>query len=284
MLAIALALGSSACYGVSNFVGPQLAKRHTLVAVLVISQLAALVVCVIYALAAGSTPLSAPDTAVAALAGAGNAGGLIGFYKAAELGPLSVAAPIGALGAIVPVAWGLVGGESLAGVEAVGLVLAIGGAALAARVVAGEERIYADPRKSVLWACASAVAFGVFLTALPEVSDESRSWALLDARIALVAIVLLWAGPRLIEVRLAPGTDRIAALATLAIPGLLLVAGTVLYTVAADEGQLSIVSVLGSLFPVFTVGLSVFFLGERLSVAQSAGVAAALAGIVLIAA
>ena len=42
--------------------------------------------------------------------------------------------------------------------------------------------------------------------------------------------------------------------ALLAIPGLLLVAGTLLYTVAADHGQLSIVSVLGSLFPVFTVG------------------------------
>lgn len=280
MLAIALALGSSACYGVSNFVGPQLAKRHTLVAVLVISQLAALTACVAYAVADGSAPLSAPDTAIALLAGAGNAGGLIGFYKAAELGPLSVAAPIGALGAIVPVAWGLLSGEALGALEAVGLVLAIGGAALAARVVAGEERVYPDPRASVLWACASAVAFGVFLTALPEVSDESRSWALLDARIALVALVLLWAGPRIVEIRLAAGTT---ALATLAVPGLLLVAGTVLYTVAADEGKLSIVSVLGSLFPVFTVGLSVFILGERLSAAQSAGVAAALVGIVLIA-
>jgi drug/metabolite transporter (DMT)-like permease len=69
----------------------------------------------------------------------------------------------------------------------------------------------------------------------------------------------------------------------LAIPGLLLVAGTVLYTVAADHGRLSIVSVLGSLFPVFTVALAAFLLGERLSRAQAAGVAAALGGIVLIA-
>jgi hypothetical protein len=49
MLAMTLALGTSVCYGVSNFLGPQLARRHAL--------------------------------------GAGNAGGLIGFYKAAELGP-----------------------------------------------------------------------------------------------------------------------------------------------------------------------------------------------------
>ena len=48
LLAIVLALGSSACYGVSNFVGPQLAKRHALVAVLVTSQIAALIACLVY--------------------------------------------------------------------------------------------------------------------------------------------------------------------------------------------------------------------------------------------
>jgi len=278
LLAIALALGSSACYGVSNFLGPQLSKRHTLVVVLLTSQLAALAACLLYVLADRSAPLSGASTAVAALAGVGNAGGLIGFYRAAELGPLSVAAPIGALGAIVPALWGLLGGEALTALEAIGLVMAIGGAALAARVTPSEEVVYANPRASVLWAIGAAVSFGVFLTALPEVSDESRSWSLLDARIALVLVLLAYAVPRLTRFRL----GRESAL--LAVPGLLLVAGTLLYTLAADRGQLSIVSVLGSLFPVFTVGLGVILLGERLSVLQSAGVAAALTGIVLIAA
>ena len=280
MLAIALALGSAACYGVSNFVGPQLSRRHTLVAVIVVSQLAALIACAGYALAEGSPPLDAHDTAVAFLAGAGNAGGLIGFYRAAELGPISVAAPIGALGAIVPVLWGLTGGDSLTAFDGAGLALALCGGALAARVTPEEDRVYPDPRAGVFWACGSAFAFGVFLTALPDVSDVSRGWALLDARIALIAIVLLWAGRRLAAIRVAdPRT-----MGLLAVPGLLLVAGTVLYTAAADEGQLSIVSVLGSLFPVFTVGLSMVILRERLSAVQTVGVAAALTGIVLIAA
>ena len=277
MLAIALALGSSACYGVSNFIGPQLAKRHTIVAVLVTSQIAAMLACVAYVLADGAAPLSAPNTAIALIAGAGNAGGLIGFYRAAELGPLSVAAPIGALGAIVPVLWGLLDGEALRATEAIGLLLAIGGGALAARVTPAEEVTYRDPRASVLWASFSALCFGVFLTALPQASDDGRAWSLLDARIALVTILLLWAGVRLRALR--PGRESI----TLAVPGLLLVAGTLLYTVAADHGQLSIVSVLGSLFPVFTVGLAAVLLAERLSREQAIGVTAALAGIVLIA-
>ena len=191
MLAIALALGSSACYGVSNFLGPQLSKRHTLVAVLLISQLAALVGLPALRARRPLGAASGASTAVAALAGAGNAGGLIGFYRAAELGPLSVAAPIGALGAIVPALWGLLGGEALTALEAIGLVLALGGAALAARVTPGGGASSTRTRgRACSGRCGAAVAFGVFLTALPEVSDESRVLGLLDARIALVIVLL----------------------------------------------------------------------------------------------
>lgn len=280
MLAIALALGSSACYGVSNFLGPQLVRRHTLVAVLMLSQLAALVACAFY-LAAGDGPsLPAPDVWLALLAGLGNAGGLIGFYKAAELGPLSVAAPIGAVGAVIPVVWGLASGDSLRPARLVGIALAMGGAALAARRPSGggESRLsYPDPRASALWAAASAVAFGVFLTALPKASAHGRAWALFDARLVLVLALTLWAGRGVRAIKLGRST------ALLTIPGLLLVTGTLMYTTAADHGQLSLVSVLGSLFPIFTVGLGVALLGERLSRTQALGVAAALGGIVLIA-
>jgi drug/metabolite transporter (DMT)-like permease len=280
VLAIALALGSSACYGVSNFVGPQLARRHAIVTVLVVSQVAALAGCAIYLAADRSAALPASGLMLALLAGCGNAAGLIGFYRAAELGPLSLVAPIGATGAIVPVAWGLATGDNLGATEAVGIVLARGGATLAARAEPrddGPEPRYPDPRASVIWAAGSAVAFGVFLTALPKASVDGRAWALFDARVALVALLLLWAGRRVSLVR-ATGD-----LPLLAVPGLLLVGGTVLYTVAADHGQLSLVSVVGSLFPVFTVGLGVLLLGERLARLQALGVAAAMTGVVLMA-
>jgi drug/metabolite transporter (DMT)-like permease len=279
VLAIALALGSSACYGVSNFVGPQLARRHTVVAVLLLSQVAALAACAVYLAGSSEAALPTEDLLYALLAGAGNAFGLIAFYKAAELGPLSVVAPIGATGAVVPVVWGLATGDTLRTTQAVGIVLAMAGAALAARRTADGDSgtAYPDPRASALYAAASAVAFGVFLTALPAATAEGRAWALFDARVALVVIVLFWGGRRLREVRIE------GASLLLVIPGLLLLAGTVLYTVAADHGQLSLVSVLGSLFPVFTVGLGVAVLGERLTRAQAVGVAAALAGIALIA-
>lgn len=280
VLALALALGSSACYGLSNFIGPQLARRHTIVTILLVSQLAALIGCALYLAGDRGPALPAGSMLLAVLAGLGNGAGLIGFYKAAELGPLSIVAPIGATGAIVPVAYGLATGDTLKATQVAGVVLAMAGAALAARAEpVGAQRAsrYPDPRASVIWALGSAVAFGVFLTALPKASEDGRAWALFDARLALLALMALWAGRRI-------GSLRVSRdLPLMAIPGVLLVCGTVLYTVAADHGQLSLVSVVGSLFPVVTVGLGVALLGERLSRAQAIGVSAAMAGVVLIA-
>ena len=277
---IALALGSSTCYGVSNFLGPQLARRHTVASVLMLSQVAALLASALFLVARGGQALPSSDMWLAFLAGAGNAGGLIGFYIAAELGPLSVVAPIGAVGAIVPVIWGLTTGDSLKITQAAGLVLAMAGAVLAARRprgAAGQVHRYPDPRRSAIWAAGSAVAFGVFLTALPRASAHGQAWALFDARLGLVILLTLWAGRKLQTIRISRGS------ALLTVPGLLLITGTLLYTTASAHGELSLVSVLGSLFPVVTVGLGVAVLQERLSRTQVVGVAAALSGIVLIA-
>jgi drug/metabolite transporter (DMT)-like permease len=73
-----------------------------------------------------------------------------------------------------------------------------------------------------------------------------------------------------------------AALPRLAIPGLLLFCGTLAYSAATQVGELSVVSVVGSLFPVVTVGLAFLLDGERLAARQAAGVIAALVGVVLL--
>jgi uncharacterized membrane protein len=71
---------------------------------------------------------------------------------------------------------------------------------------------------------------------------------------------------------------------SVAVPGLLLFAGTLAYSGATRAGDLSVVSVLGSLFPVVTVTLAFAFLGERLSRVQATGVVAAITGVVLVSA
>ena len=54
------------------------------------------------------------------------------------------------------------------------------------------------------------------------------------------------------------------------------------FAIATTGGLLSLVSVLGGLFPVVTVALAYVFLHERLAGVQRVGVLLALAGIPLI--
>jgi drug/metabolite transporter (DMT)-like permease len=276
MLAIVLALGTSVAYGVSNFFGPLLGRSHPQAAVLLVGQTAALVGAAALVLFSGAAAPSAEAVALGLLAGVGNIAGLAAFYRAASLGPVSIAAAIGATGTGLPVIFGLATGESLKLNEAVGIVLAIAGAILASQ--RGDPVVI--PKDAALWAILSAFGFGGFLIALPEAVEEGGTvWALLDARVAVV--VLLVAGALVLRAPMRPATPR--ALPALAVPGLLLLAGTLMYAEATQRGLLSVVSVLASLATVVTVTLSYFILGERLNAMQRAGIAAATLGVVLLA-
>ena len=276
MLAAGLALIASLCYGVSNFVGPAISRDLPVYTVLIAGQVVAFAVS---AAAVAGAALPVPGASVfaaAALAGVGNALGLIAFYRAASLGPLSLVTPIGSLGAIVPVAAGVASGESLGPVKLAGLVLALGGVALASRREGGPGGARSDMRAAGLWALAAALGFGLFLTFLAPASEGGVFWAVMLSRVALLAVMLGAAVLLAAPLRLPAGR-----LPRVAIPGLLLFAGTLAYSQATREGDLSVVSVLGSLFPLVTVGLA-FAFGERVSRVQALGVGAALAGVVLV--
>ena len=60
--------------------------------------------------------------------------------------------------------------------------------------------------------------------------------------------------------------------------------GNVLFALASTKGLVSVVAVLGTLYPVVIVLLARIVLGERLRAVQRTGAAAALAGAALIAA
>jgi drug/metabolite transporter (DMT)-like permease len=62
------------------------------------------------------------------------------------------------------------------------------------------------------------------------------------------------------------------------------VAANALFALASGEGLLSLVSVLGSLYPVVTVLLALVLLHERLTRTQAGGVAVALAGVAVLSA
>lgn len=278
-MAVALALSASLLYGVSNYLGPTLSRTAPLFVVLVTGQAVALVVSGVLAAGTGAPAPETSATGMALLAGVGNAVGLLCFYRAAQLGPLSLVTPIGAIGAAVPVLAGLASGETASALKLAGIALALCGVALAARRPGGTAAAaeHPDRRAAVTWALASSVAFGVFLAAMAPAAEGGVLWAVFASRLSLLAILLATA-VALGQALRAPA----AHLPKLAIPGVLLFSGTLAYSAATREGDLSVVSVLGSLFPVVTVGLAFALLGERLSPVQAAGVIAAVAGTVVL--
>jgi drug/metabolite transporter (DMT)-like permease len=104
-------------------------------------------------------------------------------------------------------------------------------------------------------------------------------WGSLTLRLTVVPIVCI--APLLLR----PSADRVrVTLPLLVAVGLFDTAANLLYGASARHGLISVVSVLGSLYPVVLVVLARLFLKERISPPQLAGVAAALAGVALISA
>ena len=275
MLAAALALTTSLCYGVSNFVGPSLSRGLPVYPVLIAGQVVAFAVSgTVLAVTQAELP-SGTVVLAAAAAGLGNAFGLICFYRAASLGPLSIVTPIGSLAVLLPVAAGLASGESFGALKLTGIALAVGGVVIASRKPGGGVR-EGDERAAARWALVSAVAFGTFLACIAPASHDGVFWAVMLSRAALLGVLIAVA-----LALAAPLRVPVSRLPLLALPGVLLFAGTLAYSAATREGDLSVVSVLSSLFPIVTVGLA-YAGGERVSGRQAGGVAAALAGIVLI--
>jgi len=143
---------------------------------------------------------------------------------------------------------------------------------LAAREAASGARLPAG----VGIALVSGVAIGLFLLSLAQTRPAASGVGHLVSRSTSVALFGLAALFTRTSLRL-PGV----LLLTLG-GGVMDMTANALYLVAAQVGPLSVVVTLASLYPASTVLLARVVLGERLNLRQVAGVACALAAIVLI--
>lgn len=279
MLAIALGLAASLSWGVADFIGGLKSRALDVLAVLAISQSVALVLLVAATAALDEGPPAASALAYAALAGGAGVVGLAAFYRGLAIGAMSVVAPLGGLGAVLPVAVGVAGGERPGAVQVAGVALALAGVALAAREPAPDDGSPARLAAGTGLALLAALGFGTFLAAMDAAGDGDVLWALLVARcvsVGLLAGAALVRRPDLREAR--PHLGPLAAV------GVLDLAANGLYVLAATEGLVSLVAVLASLYPVVTVILARALLGERVRRSQLAGVGLVLAGVAGIAA
>lgn len=281
MLAL-LALASSAVWGTADFAGGWFTQRIAALRVVALSQLGGLLLtCLAMIVATVGGQVDAPHwpagwVVYGVLSGLTGAIGLCCLYAGLSAGTMGVVSPIAALGAVVPVTLGLLTGDRVGVVVAVGLGVALLGAALAS----GPELTGEVSRRPVLLAMIAAVGFGLSLYFLDRGSADSVVGSLWAMRIGsagfLLAVWALWpggppggrAGRRDLFPLLAVGAGDLSANA--------------LFAVSTAYGQVSVASVLGSLYPVMTLLLARFILHERMRSIQVFGVACAVLGVVLV--
>jgi drug/metabolite transporter (DMT)-like permease len=282
VLPVALGLGAAVGIGLSNITAGIATRRLTPLIVgfwslatgVLLSSLLLLL------LRPPLAPGQIPGGLVAGLAGGM---GTVLFYRAMAAGAISLVAPITACAIVVPVVYAIASGERLTPLAAAGIAVIIAGIVLAslrpAPALEGSA-LAGGSRRAVALALAAAAAYGAFFILIdlaPRAGGWGALWTAAAARYSGfgIQVTLALAAPR----RLAwPGRTM----------PLILAAGTcdltslILINFGAMTEAYGIVTALAGLYPVVSVLLGVFLLGERLTRLQAAGATLAITGVVLV--
>lgn len=206
--------------------------------------------------------------------------GLVAYYHGLAAGAMGIVAPISGLAALVPVTVGLVGGERPTSAQLVGVTFAVTGLVLASyrpgAVHEGGRRIAIG----VGMALVAALGFGTFYVLIAAASERGDilSAIALNRVAGIILLMGVWALLGGVSLSRVTARDAVAGLI-----GVLAVGASGLFALATTKSLVSLVAVLGALYPVTTVLLARVFLKERLRVGQRAGAASALIGVALIA-
>lgn len=273
----ALALLAALFLGVADFLGGVLSRRVAQITVLVLSQLVATAAVVPRVLLEPIGPDALPAYGWGALSGVGAAVGVSALYRALAIGTMGVVAPISALGVLVPVAAGLVGGDAPGALLVIGMIVAVVGSVCAS----GPElrgRGRGGGAKPVILALVAAAGFGTNNLAVAwgsahDISATLLANVLVTLGLYLVALAVLRVVPR------ARGRDLVGIVAI----GLLGFVANLCFAIASDSGMLSVVAVCASVFPAVTAVLGWWVLKERLLPVQVVGVILVLGGVAVVA-
>jgi drug/metabolite transporter (DMT)-like permease len=228
--------------------------------------------------AASADPIPRPTTlAAAAGAGLGLTCGLAAFFKAMVVDKMSLVAPVAATGAAVPIIAAVAAGARLLPLDIVGILAAVGGVSILGRN--GHERPELRSISGLRLSLLAAFGGGMFLWLMAPASRHDVPWALLIARTIPALTLGAAVARRHASLRVAAQPRNLIAILVAGVLGFSAVA---LYALATRNGPLAVVSVLASLYPVVTILLAQWLVGERVCSSQRVGMASVLAGVVLL--
>lgn len=274
-----LALLSSLLWGTADYLAGNLSKQFKALAVTGVSQVFGL----LFGLSAIflASDFIAPSLSFdgyfipGVIAGIAGFIGLTAFYTGLATGRMGVVSPISSLSVLIPLVFALSQGERPTSLQTAGIIIAIAGAFMAS----GPEVKNGLPIRPLIYAVVAALGFGTALTFIAIGSETDSLHTMTAMRCASVTICILLA----LRYRTLGGFGK-AQIPLLIFIGVADFLANFLLGVATTKGLVSIAMVFGSLFPVVTILLAYKFLHERLHKVQYVGIAAALGGVILIAA
>lgn len=217
------------------------------------------------------------------LAGTINTFAMLALYRAFAVGKLSLVGPVSASYPALTVLLALLSGERLSAIRCIGIAVALVGVLLVATgEKSGGSALAAKSRTAdgLGWAVAASLSFG-FLFWLLGIRMISRTGAIATVwliRLTGAAITL----PIIICARLSLGVKSRQTTGQLYGMGFLDTAAFALSNLGMRLEQVSVVSVLGSLYGAVTVGLAAACLKERITTLQWIGIGAIFGGVALI--
>lgn len=279
-MAIVLATLSALLFGTADFAGGLASRKNSVSAVLINSQIVGLAVVLLFSLldrSAGTPALL--DLVWGALAGLCGMVGLATLYRGLARGLVAIVSPLAALlGAMVPVLFGLLGGEAIQ--TSAGIGIAVSFPAIVC-ISWHSEKAHGkrDPhrmRRSWLAGLIAGAMFGLFFILISLSATEAGMWPLAAARVSSVTAMALvaWVSRRAVVVR--TGHGAVAAAGTLDM------AANIAFVLALRHGVLAIVSVVIALAPTQTVLLSRIVFGERVGAVRIVGIVLAIIGVALL--
>jgi drug/metabolite transporter (DMT)-like permease len=276
LLSAALALTSSVAWGISDFIGGLLARRHSVPVLLVVSQGSGLAALAVVTVGLGR-PLERGGIELGFLGGLFGALSAAAFYQALALGTISVVSPLLACGSVLAFGLAIAWGERPSLLSVAGALIALLGVIL---VSLREHAASSAGRRALPYALAAPTALGAHLFLVGRASEAGGSFsAALGSRLGSVLLLVLFAIALRPSFRLGLGVT-----VSISLVGVATASALVLFGFAAELGLISIASMLSSLYPIVTVVLAHAFLGERLRGSQLVGVLLALVGVALVAA
>lgn len=276
MPAVALGLLSALVYGSADFVGGVAARRIGALRVTAVGAVSGLALLLL------ALPVVGGAWTTAAV-GWGALSGVVGsvavflLYACLAIGPMSILSPLTAVvSAIVPLTWGLIGGDRFAPIGYLAL-----GVALIAVVLVGfvPERGAVRPSgRALLMAVGAGVFIGAFLILLDQTPADSGVVPLIANRAVNGAIMWTVVAIVVLRARARTGGDRFTRSGTglAAASGVLDASANVLILIGLRAGDLSTMSVLVALYPAGTILLAALVLRERIAPVQWVGLALAV--------